>query len=101
MTRPSRIASDLLYDHEEPAAVAQIVVNATQKADGHAGAFADALAPHAARFGLRRSDGLALLRWMYDLIGGPESDHWMNQASAHVSDRGPRPAPANQHTSSP
>jgi hypothetical protein len=99
VTRPSRIASDLLHDHEEPAAVAQIIVSATQKAYEGAGTFADALAPHATRFGLRRSDGLALLHWMYDLIGDPDSDHWMNQASAHLADQ--RPAPASQHTSSP
>ena len=73
MTRPARIASDLLHGHEEPAAVAQVVVGATQQAYERADAFAHALAPHAARFGLQHSDGLALLHWMYELVGVPEA----------------------------
>jgi hypothetical protein len=100
VTRPSRIASDLLHGHEEPAAVAQVIVGATQMAYERSYAFAGALAPHAARFGLPRNDGLALLRWMYDLIGDPQSDNWMDQASAHASGSGPLPAPANRHASS-
>jgi len=86
-TRPSRIASDLLYDHEEPEAIARIVVEATQHMYDYPGTFADALAPHAVRFGLRRGDGLALLRWMYDLVGDPDTEEWMEKARAHVGRR--------------
>lgn len=35
------------------------------------GMIADALAAGAARYGLRRGDGLALLRWLLDLTGDP------------------------------
>jgi hypothetical protein len=87
-TRPSRIASDLLYNHEEPEAVARIVVEATQHVYDYPGTFADALAPHAVRFSLRRGDGLALLRWMYDLVGDPDTQEWMEEARAHVGRRG-------------
>ncbi|MGH2897095.1 MAG: type IV toxin-antitoxin system AbiEi family antitoxin domain-containing protein, partial [Solirubrobacteraceae bacterium] len=83
VTRPARIASDLLHDHEEPEAVAQIVVEATRQALDDPGRIADALAPHAARFGLRRGDGIAMLRWLYDLVGDPESERWMREARAH------------------
>jgi hypothetical protein len=34
--------------------------------------FADALGPHVAGSGLRRGDGLALLRWLLDPVGVPE-----------------------------
>ncbi|HEX6508564.1 MAG TPA: type IV toxin-antitoxin system AbiEi family antitoxin domain-containing protein [Chloroflexota bacterium] len=87
VTRPSRIASDLLYDREEPDAVAHIVADAIRGADDYPGTFADALAPHAARFGFRRGDGLALLRWLLDLVGDPETDQWIHEAREHVSRR--------------
>ena len=35
-------------------------------------------------FGLRRGDGLALLRWLLDLVGDPETEQWMKEAAAHV-----------------
>jgi len=69
VTRPSRIASDLLYDREGPDAVAQLIADAIRGAYDYPGAFADALAPHAVRFDLRRGDGLDLLRWLLDLVG--------------------------------
>ena len=79
-TRPARIASDLLYDHEDPGAVAQIVVDAIRPVFDHPGAFAVSLAPHAGRFGLRRDDGLALLRWLLDLVDDEETEKWMQKA---------------------
>jgi len=96
VTRPSRIASDLLYDREEPDAVAQIVADAIRGVYDYPGTFADALAPHAARLGFQRGDGLALLRWLLDLVGDPETDRWMHEAREHVSrsvTEGPRSQP--------
>jgi GH18 family chitinase len=49
------------------------------------GTFADALGPHAARFGLRRGDGLALLRWLLDLVGDPDTPRWMDEARDHTA----------------
>jgi len=83
-TRPSRIAADLLDDKEDPGAVAQVIADAIRSVYDYPGTFADALGPHAARFGLRRGDGLALLRWLLDLVGDPETSRWMEEARAHV-----------------
>jgi hypothetical protein len=83
VTRPSRIASDLLYDHEDPEAVAHLVADAIRSAYDHPGTFAESLAPHAARFGLRQGDGLGLFRWLLDLVGDRETSRWMDEARAH------------------
>ncbi len=85
VTRPSRIAADLLDDNEDPEAVAHVVADAIRPAHDYPGTFADALAPHAARFGLRRGDGLALLRWLLDLVADPDTSRWMEEARAHVA----------------
>ena len=85
VTRPSRVAADLLADKEDPEAVAQVIADAIRSIYDYPGTFADALAPHAARFGLRRGDGLALLRGLLDLVGDPETSRWMQEARAHVA----------------
>ncbi|NNN09432.1 MAG: hypothetical protein HKL85_09605 [Acidimicrobiaceae bacterium] len=79
-TRPARIVSDLLYDHEDPGAVAQIIADAIRLVFDYPGTFAASLASHAGRFGLRREDGLALLRWLLDLVGDEETEKWMREA---------------------
>ena len=80
VTRPARIASDLLRENEDPEAVAQITADAMRAVYDDPGTFAEALAPHAARFGLRRGDGLALLRWLLDLVGDADTSRWMTEA---------------------
>ncbi len=84
VTRPTRIASDLLYDREDPTSVAHVVSDALRHEDEQPGPVVDALAPHAARFGLRKGDGLALLQWMLDLVGDPATNRWMSEARAHI-----------------
>ena len=81
---PARIASDLLAEHEDPEAVARFVAEAIRGVKDYPGSFADSLAPYAARFGLRRGDGLGLLRWLLDLVGDPETEQWLTEATAHV-----------------
>ena len=83
VTRPSRIAADLLDDREDPEAVAYLVADAIRPGSDDPGTIADALAPYAARLGLRRGDGLALLRWLLDLVSDPDTSRWMEQARAH------------------
>lgn len=85
VTRPSRIASDLLWDREDPEAVAQLIADAIRPAYDYPGTFADSLALHAARLGLRNGDGLAALRWFLDITGDPERDRWMEEAKTHVA----------------
>jgi hypothetical protein len=84
VTRPSRIAADLLRDQEDPEAVAQVTADAIRAGYDEAATFADALAPHALRFGLRRRDGLALLGWLLDLVGDPVTSTWMREARAQA-----------------
>lgn len=84
VTRPARIAADLLADGEDPEAVAQVVADAIRGVYDYPGTFVDALAPHAARFGRRRQDGIALLRWLLDLVGDRRTSEWMAEARAHV-----------------
>ena len=85
VTRPARIASDLLRDREDPQAVAHVVVDAIRGALDLPGTFADALSSHAAAFGLRRRDGVALLRWLLDLVGDPDAKGWLDEARDHVA----------------
>ncbi len=80
VTRPSRIAADLLADKEDPEAVAQVVADGIRSVYDYPGTFADRLAPHAARFGLRRDDGLGLLRWLLELVGDPDTACWLADA---------------------
>lgn len=88
VTRPSRIAADLLGDKEDPEAVAQVIADALRPVYDYPGAFADALAPHAASFGLRRGDGLALLSWLLGMVGNPEASQWIAEARAQVDRSG-------------
>jgi Transcriptional regulator, AbiEi antitoxin len=84
VTRPSRIAADLLGDKEDPEAVAQVIADALRPCYDYPAAFADALAAYAASFGLRRGDGLALLRWLLDTVGDAETPRWIEEARAYV-----------------
>jgi predicted transcriptional regulator of viral defense system len=90
VTRPSRIASDLLADREEPEAVAHVVADAIRKKNEYSGAFVGALAPHAARLGLHRKDGLAVLRWLLDLVGDPATPRWLEEAQPVITDIAPQ-----------
>jgi hypothetical protein len=88
VTRPSRIASDLLWEQEDPEAVAQLIADSIRPAVDSPGTFADQLAAHAARFGLRRGDGLGLLRWLLELTGDADAGRWLAEARAHVERAG-------------
>jgi hypothetical protein len=90
VTRPSRIASDLLTDREDPEAVAQVVADAIRGGYDSPRTFVQQLAPHAARFGLRRGDGVAVLRWLLDLVGDPDTPRWMEDARAADTDIPPQ-----------
>lgn len=85
VTRPSRIAADLLRDHEDPEAVARLIADAIRPVYDYPGTFADSLEPFAARFGLRKGDGLGLLRWFLDMTGDPERERWLDEALSHIS----------------
>lgn len=81
VTRPARIAADLLLDHEDPEAVARMIVDATRQVYDYPANFAAALAPHARSLGMPIGDGLAVLRRMYEQVGDPQTPGWLNEAT--------------------
>jgi putative AbiEi antitoxin of type IV toxin-antitoxin system len=89
VARPNRIAADLLAAQEDPEAVAQIVAGALRAVYDYPGPVAEAIAPRAARFGLRRGDGLALLTWLLDLTGDSERGTWLDEARASLGSETP------------
>jgi predicted transcriptional regulator of viral defense system len=84
VTRPARIASDLLADQEDPESVGHVIADAIRGGQEQPRAIAEQIGKHAARFGLRRGDGVQLLRWLLDLVGDPGSQQWMTTARASV-----------------
>ncbi|WP_231493835.1 type IV toxin-antitoxin system AbiEi family antitoxin domain-containing protein [Nocardiopsis sp. CNT312] len=81
VTRPPRIVSDLLSAREDPGAVGHVLAEALRDGHSRPSTMARSLAGHAGRFGLRRGDGVALLRWLLDLTTAPERNHWLSQIS--------------------
>jgi hypothetical protein len=94
ITRPSRIASDLLVDREDPEAVGRVVADALRGVYDYPGTFAETLAPHAAQLGLRRGDGVAVLRWLLDLVGDPATARWMLPSDPRPKASTAAPTPA-------
>jgi hypothetical protein len=76
VTRPARIAADLLGDGEEPDLVAPIVTASVWRRNDDPATIAGALAPLSARFGLPRNDGVAMLRWLFELSPDPDGADW-------------------------
>ncbi len=62
VTRPARIAFDLLAARADPEEVGLVIAGALRGAFDYRWAFAKMLAPYAARLGLRKGDGLAALQ---------------------------------------
>ena len=79
-TRPHRIAADLLAEREDSAAVGQIIADALRGGFDYPGTIATAIAPHASTYGLRRNDGIGLLRWLLELTGDPDREVWLGEA---------------------
>ena len=91
VTMPSRIAFDLLDQDEDPSAVAQLIADAVHRGYDYPSVFVDRLAPLSFKFGFRRGDGLALLTWLLDLVGDPQTQLWVKEAREEI----PRRFPAN------
>ncbi|WP_250036118.1 type IV toxin-antitoxin system AbiEi family antitoxin domain-containing protein [Paractinoplanes maris] len=81
VTRPSRIAADLLADREDPGAVAQVIIDALRPAFDDPGSVASAIAPYAAAHGLPRGDGIGLLLWLLELTGDSDRERWAAEAA--------------------
>jgi predicted transcriptional regulator of viral defense system len=80
VTRPQRIATDLLADGEDPAAVGHIIADALRAALDEPAQVALALAPRAARLGLPGRNGLAALGHLLELTADPRRSAWLAEA---------------------
>jgi hypothetical protein len=94
---PSRIAADLLREHEDPEAVALIVIEAIRKNLDDPAAFVMALTPYALRLGFRRDDGLAVLTWLFDLTHGRGRTMVGRNASRYNAPKARRRMTQHQH----
>jgi predicted transcriptional regulator of viral defense system len=95
VTRPHRIAADLLAEREDPGAVGELIADALRPGHDDPGTVAQAIAPYASSHGLRRGDGVGLLRWLLDLTGDPGRRAWLDEAATTDADAhryGPGPA---------
>jgi hypothetical protein len=88
VTRPSRIAADLLAEQENPQTVGQLVTDAIRGVFDYPATFANALSPYASHLGLPRGDGLGALRWLLDLIGDRHAPEWLAEAVTSSSGGG-------------
>lgn len=86
VTRPHRIAAELLAESEDPGAVGQVIADALRGVYDYPGAVARAIAPYAAAHHLRRGDGLELLRWLLELVGDADRETWLREAMATDQD---------------
>lgn len=82
VTRPRRIAVDLLADGEDPTAVGHVIADAFHQAVDEPAAVSAAIAPHAAHYRLRRHDGIGLLSLLLDLTSDPQRPTWLAKATA-------------------
>ena len=82
VTRAGRMIADLLTDHVDPSAVAQVMDEVLTHVYDYAGSVADKIAPFAARFGLRAGDGIALLDHMLRLSGNAQRERLLEEARA-------------------
>lgn len=80
VTRPSRIAVDLIKEREDSEAVARLVAEAIRDAFDYPGAFAQELNYLSGRFGMPHGDGVVLLQWLLDLIDDRDKRRWLDEA---------------------
>lgn len=81
-TRVGRMIADLLQDHVDPVAVAQIVEEVLRRDQESPGVVATQLGPMARRFGLRGPDGIGLLDHMLRLAGSRDRERLIGEARA-------------------
>jgi putative AbiEi antitoxin of type IV toxin-antitoxin system len=79
-TRAGRMIADLLADHHEPEAVAQIVREVLDQVYDYPRVVAEKLGPFAARFDLPRDDGIGLLALLLTMAGHPHRDRLLSVA---------------------
>lgn len=85
VTRPRRIAADLLAEREDLEAVGHVVSDALRVSLDSPGEMVNAIAPYAHAHGLRRGHGIDLLSRLLELTGTPEREAWLAAAAATTS----------------
>jgi hypothetical protein len=85
VTLPSRIAADLLAEHEDPEAVAQITVDALRDVQDYPRSFVARLAPLSSRLGFQRDSGRSVLRWLLEQGGDDAVTRWSFEQLDHES----------------
>jgi len=81
VTRPARIAADLLAERHDLDAVGYVIGDALRGGHDDPRAVVNALAPLSHRFGLPNHDGLAITRRLLDRVAAPETLTWLAEAS--------------------
>ncbi|MGH3869793.1 MAG: hypothetical protein ACRDQ4_27580 [Pseudonocardiaceae bacterium] len=79
-TRAGRMVADLLADHHEPEAVAQIVREVLDRVYDYPRVVAEKLGPFATRFDLPSNDGIGLLELLLTMAGHPDRDRLLSEA---------------------
>ncbi len=79
-TRAGWMIGDLLADHVDPDGIARITAEVIEHVLDYPREVAEALAPHARRFGCRRGDGPALLDELLRRAGSRERDVLLTEA---------------------
>lgn len=82
VTRPARIAIDLLADGEEPDAVGRVIADALTAGKETPRAVAKAISGCAPRFGLAAGDGVGLLEQLLRESSAQSKAEWLRQAAA-------------------
>lgn len=77
VTRPHRIAADLLRDREDLESVGHVVADALRTAGDLPATMAQAMAPYAVRYGLSVGDGVGLMTWLLELTGDRARAAWL------------------------
>lgn len=82
VTRASWMICDLLADHVDPESVARITAEVVDREFDYPTAIAERIAPFAARFGLRRGDGMNLLSELLTIAGHRNREAIVEKARA-------------------
>jgi hypothetical protein len=80
-TRAGRMVGDLLADHVDPNAVAQVTVEVLERMLDYPRAVVDDLAPYSTRFGFAAGDGVGLLDHLLQLAGSRDRDRFLAEAA--------------------
>jgi len=83
VTRPNRIIGDLLADHVDIGAVAQITREVLEQVYDYPARVASAIAPFAARFGFRSGDAKSFLDYLLRFAGTTDTTEWLDLASSN------------------